>query len=338
MNKISFWIRNSRSISLPQSLLPAFLAVAVSAQYADFSWWRALLAVFGVACVHLGMNLADDYFDYKQDTTRIRAQVSAEGTKTHTEKCHYILSGEATLAQLGHAIAAFLAVAAACGLAIFIGSSAAARWQIVVVAVLALLFGLSYSGGPLKLGYRGFGELTIGLLFGPLLMVGVSLAAGGAWGLDLLLVSVAVGLLVVNIVYVHSVMDVRADTLSGRITLAMLLKSDNAMIFALALFAFLPFLLVIAGVILGVMHWASLFVLVLVPTSIYLIYSAACFLQKKDIPLVPRWWMGPMGDFEKYRAADMDWFLMRWLVARNIVTFFCLILLLVYLLGNVLAF
>ena len=42
--------------------------------------------------------------------------------------------------------------------------------------------------------------------------------------------------------------------------------------------------------------------------------------------MMPRWFMGPMGNFDKYRQAGIDWFLIRWLLARNIVTFFCLII------------
>jgi len=33
-----------------------------------------------------------------------------------------------------------------------------------------------------------------------------------------------------------------------------------------------------------------------------------------------------MGEFDKYREVGIDWFMLRWLIARNLVTFFCLIL------------
>ena len=32
-----------------------------------------------------------------------------------------------------------------------------------------------------------------------------------------------------------------------------------------------------------------------------------------------------MGDFDRFRKAGLDWFILRWLVARNVVQFFCLI-------------
>jgi 1,4-dihydroxy-2-naphthoate octaprenyltransferase len=60
--------------------------------------------------------------------------------------------------------------------------------------------------------------------------------------------------------------------------------------------------------------------------GVYIIYSLKAHLDNKEIAFEPRWWMGPMGNFDAYRQHNMDWFLIRWLVARNLVTFFCLIL------------
>lgn len=326
MNKIRFWINNARAISLPQSILPSLLSITMVASLPAFSWGLALLALLGVICAHLGMNLADDYFDYKKDTTRIRQQVHEEGVKTHMEKCHYILSGKATVKDLAGAIATFLVVAGVAGFVIFCFRT----WHIALVALIGLLLGLSYSGGPLKLGYRGFGEFAIGTMFGPLLMMGMGYAAANQVTPDLILISVAVGLLVINIVYVHSVLDVRTDTLSSRKSFAVILRNKWAMFVALGGFSIAPFAMVAVGVVTHLLHWSALFTLLLLPLGIHLVYSTYCFLFDKYIELEPRWWMGPMGDWEKYKAADMDWFLFRWLAARNLVTFFCLILIVLY--------
>ena len=333
MGKIKTWMSNARDISVPQSLLPCILTIAMVATEPHFSWWLAIIATIGVVCAHMGMNLADDYFDYKKDTTRIRAQVIDEGKKTHMEKCHYLLDGSATVKDLTGAICCFLGVAGLLGLVVVIAQGLRMGWQvsgqIAGVAIGGLLLGLSYSGGPLKLGYRGFGEWVIGIMFGPLLMIGMSLGTCGVVHGNLVLISIAIGLMVTNIGYVHSVMDTRVDSLSNRITFAVLVKSKVAMLIALGCFAFIPFIIVIGGVLCGLLHWSYLFTLVLVPLSIYLIYSTHAFLYNKEISTEPRWWKGPMGDWETYKKYDMDWFLARWLVARNIITFFCLILVIV---------
>lgn len=325
MGKVKFWIKNARDISLPQSVLPALLAISMAAGKPDFSWWLAAVALFGVACAHLGFNLADDYFDYRHNDVEARKKVTAQGFRTHMEKCHYIESGAATPRELLVAFCSFLAVAGAAGAVVL----AFRGWPVAVLALAGLVLGISYSGKPLELGYHGLGELVIGLMFGPLLMVGVHYAACGVFDADAAWVSVAVGLLVTNIVYSHAVLDLKADAQAGKMTFARLLRSRGAMLAFSALFNVLPFAIVAACVAAGRLHWAYLCVLPLLPLGVYLVRSLAAHLDDRPIPFEPRWWMGPMGDFAAYKAAGLDWFLIRWLVARNIVTFFCLVLIVV---------
>ena len=322
MNTLKFWIKNARDIALPQSILPALLAVSMAAVHPDFSWWPALVALFGVVCAHLGFNLADDYFDYRHNDVAARKKVTAEGFRTHMEKCHYIESGEATPKELLMAMCAFLAVAGVAGGVVWWFRG----WPVAVLALAGLLLGISYSGKPLELGYHGLGELVIGVMFGPLLMIGMQFAACGVFDDKIVWVSAAVGLLVTNIVYSHAVLDLKADTQAGKMTFARLLRTRGAMLSFSGLFNLLPFAILIVGVAVGQLHWAYLSVLPLLPMGIYLIYSLAAHLNDKTIPFEPRWWMGPMGNFELYRRHNMDWFLIRWLVARNLVTFFCLVL------------
>ena len=52
--------------------------------------------------------------------------------------------------------------------------------------------------------------------------------------------------------------------------------------------------------------------------------------RKEDIPLEkPAWFLGNMGNWEVYRKLKIDWFLIRWLTARNALSLFCLILIIV---------
>lgn len=320
--KLKFWIKNARDIALPQSILPSLLAVSMAASKPDFSWWLALVALFGVICAHLGFNLADDYFDYRHNDVEARKKVTAEGFRTHMEKCHYIESGAATPRQLCIAFCAFLAAAGVAGGVVLLFRG----WPVAVIALTGLLLGLSYSGKPLELGYHGLGELLIGIMFGPMLMIGMQYAACGVFDSNIVWVSATIGLLVTNIVYSHAVLDLKADEQAGKMTFARLLKTRRAMLFFAGVFNILPFVMVAICVAFGQLHWAYLLVLPLLPMGIYLIHSLAAHIDNKPIPFEPRWWMGPMGDFEAYKAAGLDWFLIRWLVARNLVTFFCLIL------------
>lgn len=336
MSKIGFWIKNARSISLPQSALPCLTAVVLCIGQEGFLWWLSLPVLLGICAAHLGMNLADDYFDYKHDS-RTRADISSNSVRARMEKCHYLGEGKATVSQLGWAIVGFLGFAALMGATAFVVQWLLHGWQaamgIVIYAVLGLFVGINYSGKPLELGYHGLGELVIGLMFGPLNMLGVQAALTGTpFSWQMLCMSVGIGCMVTNIVYVHSVMEVNADAELGKMTFARLLKNKAVMIIFIGFFALMPFAMLALGIAMG--WWSAWYLLTLatLPMSVYLIHSTRLFafgLPRND---TPHWWMGPMGDWEDYKKAGIDWFLYRWLLARNICTFFCLILMLVHVL------
>lgn len=342
MSPICLWIKNARSIALPQSALPCLTAVVLCIGQEGFIWWLAFPVFLGICAAHLGMNLADDYFDFKHDS-RIRSDLSSTSIRARMEKCHYLLregdaaTGErkATISQLGWAVVAFLGFAALMGGITFVAQWLIHGWQaamgIVIYAVAGLIVGINYSGKPLELGYHGLGELVIGLMFGPLNMMGVQAALTGApftW--QMLCISIGIGCMVTNIVYVHSVMEVNADAELDKMTFARLLKNKAAMIVFIGFFALMPFVMLALGMAMG--WWSPWYLLTIatLPMSIFLIHSTRLFAYGLPRNDTPRWWMGPMGDWEGYKQAGMDWFLFRWLLARNICTFFCLILMVVH--------
>ena len=240
-------------------------------------------------------------------------------------KYPYLTSGEATPKQLLVATWCFLACAAVMATVVF----AVRGWMILGWVAAALIIGASYSGGPLKLGFRGLGELVIFVMFGPLMMSGVYYAITGSLDFKILWLSVAVGMLVTNIVYSHSVLDAVPDAKMGKKTMAHLMKTGRGQIVFSALLNLLPYVMVLIGVILGQLHPAYLAVILVLHVSVWLIGSLNDFVNHRDVAIEPKKWMGPMGDFDAYRKAGIDWFLLRWLTARNIVTRFCLVLIIV---------
>lgn len=306
-------------------MLPALTAVALSVGGAQFNWIAAIVSIFGVMFLHLGLNLLDDWFDYKVGSAEARSKVTNEGFRGRMTKYPYLTSGQATHSQLLKAVAVFLFLAAIMGAVAIVVRG----WEIIWWVIAGLVIGVSYSGGPLKLGFRGLGELVIFLMFGPLLVTGVYYAITGTLGLKMILISVAVGLLVTNIVYSHSVLDAVPDRKMGKKTVAHLMGSSRGQIAFSAFLNTVPYLIIVAGVILGQMHPAYLAVLLVLPVSLWLVKSLNDFVNNHDLPVEPKKWMGPMGDFDRFRKAGLDWFMIRWLTARNIVMFFCMILIIV---------
>lgn len=325
MTKLIFWYRNARPISLPQSMLPALTAVALSVGAAEFSVLAAVASVIGTICLHLGMNLLDDWFDWKEGSAEARQKVANEGFRGRMIKYPYLTSGEATPRQLLGAVAVFFALAAIMGAIVV----AVRGWMVLGWVVAGLVIGVSYSGGPLRLGFRGLGELVIFLMFGPLLMTGVYYAITGTVDWKIAWLSIAVGLLVTNIVYTHSVLDSIPDSKMGKKTMAHLMGSGKGQIAFSAVLNTLPYIIVAVGVVLSQVHVAYLAVFLVLPVSLWLVGSLNAHVCQKEVLIEPKIWMGPMGDFEKFRQAGIDWFLLRWLTSRNIVTMFCMLLIVV---------
>lgn len=325
MNKLKFWINNARPISLPQSLLPALTAVVLSVGGAEFSWIAAVVSIAGVIVLHFALNLLDDWFDYKEGSAEARQKVANEGFRGRMVKYPYLTSGAATPGQLLQTIAIMLGIAAAMGAVVV----ALRGWDVIWWIVAGLVIGVSYSGGPLKLGFRGLGEMVIFLMFGPLMMTGIYYAITGSLDSKIIWLSIAVGLLVTNIVYSHSVLDAIPDKKMGKKTMAHLMGSAKGQIAFSAFLNVTPYVMVVVGVVLGQVHPAYLAVLAVMPVSLWLVKSLNDFVNHKEVPIEVKPWMGPMGDFDKYRQAGIDWFLLRWLTARNIVMMFCMILIVV---------
>ena len=323
MNTVLFWYRNARPTALPQSLIPSILAVSLASSTQEFSWWLACLAVLGVMATHLGLNLFDDYFDYIKKKSDYREELVHEGFRARISKCAYLTSGKATVKQLLKACVIFCAIGILIGCVIFYFRGI----TILYIAAITAVLGLFYSAPPFRFSYLGLGELIIGFIFGPLNMIGTYYAASGTIDNTILFISVPVGLLVMNIVYVHSILDFIPDKKIGKRTLAVLLNNTKAMLVLLFFIVFSPFAIILYGILqkyLSPFYWL---VFLSFPMAISLFYLMIAYIKDPQRKFTPRFWMGPMNKWKMITEVGIDWFMIRWFSARNLLTLFCLIIL-----------
>ena len=330
MNKVRVWIKNARSTSLMQSVMPAILAVVMAFGSEDFSIWASVVAVLGIVAAHLGMNLADDYFDYKVGTSESRKHLVRQGFRARLVKYPYLTDGSASLKDLKRATIAFFAFAAVLGCSIVIFRS----WQVIPIALVTLFLGIFYSAEPLKLSYRGLGELCVGLIFGPLLMSGIYIASAGVFETSILWISIPMGLLVTNILFTHSFIDQIADKASGKVTLAVLIGNNKGNFVVSLLLNLLPFAMIVTAALLGYISYWYLLCLLVLPRALWLLYSLKAFCEKKEVNTDrPAWFLGRMENWERIKQSGTEWFMIRWYCARNIISDFCLIIILIKILS-----
>jgi 1,4-dihydroxy-2-naphthoate octaprenyltransferase len=274
---------------------------------------------------HLGLNLFDDYFDYINKKSDYRDEMAHKGFRARIGKSPYLNNGSASLSDLLLACCIFCGIALLMGVLLlyFRGSG------ILCFILLSAVLGISYSGRPLKLSYIGLGELLIGVMFGPMVMLGTFYAACGSINMMIIFISVPVGLLVANIVYVHSILDFEPDKEVGKHTLAVLLNNKAWMLVALSFMLFTPYLIILVGTIFGFIELRYLLIFATFPLAGYLFYMMKEYVKDPARKFTPRKWMGPMSNWDRIQTAGIGWFMIRWYLARNLLSAFCFILMLV---------
>ena len=115
-------------------------------------------------------------------------------------------------------------MAAIAGLALILLSG---QWILLPIGIAAVLSAYGYTGGARPYGYIGLGELFVFVFFGPVAVCGTTLVTGGGvWPVSAA-VSVAIGLLTVNILVANNLRDRELDEQSGKHTLAVRLGDDH---------------------------------------------------------------------------------------------------------------
>ena len=317
-NKLAFILANARYRALPQSIMSSVVIICTALNSKTFAPLNALLALTGVICVHLSANLFDDFFDYVQGKVQTRNKIKTG----RALKCENIINGKAAPKDF-FIWACWLGFSAAIiGLYFIIKTG----FPVLYFIAAGAFFSICYSAPPFKLSYRGLGELTIGLMFGPLLGCGVYYVTTGTLDAAPVIVSIITGLLSANIVYVHSVVDMNADIACSKTTLAVLLQNDFLRFFALFLFTTIPY-----GLAFTISIQLGLILLITLPAAVYLLYVMRDTKRHKVLfKLIPRKIWKPA------IKTGNEYFYSRWLLARDYMTLFVSIISLYYILKAVL--
>ena len=156
-------------------------------------------------------------------------------------------------------------------------------------------------------------------------MSGTYYALCGLLSTRILIMSISVGLLTAALLHTHAIMDWEYDCTVGKNTFCRLFKTKENAIVALKVLVWLAYANVIFFVLTGWLHPNALYTLLTLPIAIELFKSIKDYIYIKDVKFIPRWWMGPMEDWEKVKNAHMEFFMYRFYLARNLSFLFCII-------------
>ena len=252
------FLRATRLPFLSATFVPVALGVAVAAFHGHFSWWLALLTLVAAACVHLGLNVANDVFDTMSgaDGANVNPTQFSGGSRV----IHY---GLLSMRQMVWLMVGFYAV----GLGIGIALAATRGWGLLWVGVAGALISFFYTAPPLRLVHRGIGELTVAAGFGPIMVLGASFVQEQGYTFEAFYASLPVAILVALILYVNEIPDRPADASVGKRTLPVR-WSEQAVIRAYAASVLVTFGLVVVGAVGGIMPFPTIIALAAAPLAL----------------------------------------------------------------------
>jgi len=253
----ALFVNATRLPFLTASIVPVLLGTAVAWSDGELNLGLFVLTLLGAALFHLGTNVINDYFDHRSGAD--------EANLTPTP-----FAGGSRLIQRGLIEASSL-LRLAVGL--YIAGTVVGLILVAMRGRELLWFGLAgfalgflYTAPPIRLAHRGFGEIAVGLGFGPVIVLGSYWVQAQRWSSEAVLVSLPVGLLIAAVLYINEIPDRMWDAKAGKRTLITRM-SPAASITGYGVLMAAAYTAIVAGVVAGGLPLPTLLGLLTIPMA-----------------------------------------------------------------------
>lgn len=216
---VKAWIEAMRLRTLPASVAGVITAAGLAAHFNCFQLLPLILCLLFAVLAQIASNFANEYYDFKQGVDKKGREGFRRG----------VTEGDISPRAMKTAVYITLVIACSIGLSLtYFGG----LWLIGVgVAIAVGVF--AYSTGPFPLSQNGLGEVAVILFFGLVPVNFTFYLCSGGWNLQVFLVSLALGLIISNIMIVNNYRDADDDRAVGKKTLAVMLGRRTTSIFYL---------------------------------------------------------------------------------------------------------
>ena len=206
---ISKWLISTRAAVLIMTFISAAIAGILAIQQGMFNFWLWGLVVIGLIFAHATNNLLNDYTDFARGVDQdnyYRAQYGPQPL------VHGLLSKRQLLT---YAFITGLIALTAGGILVYVWG-----WQALVLLGLGAFFVLFYTY-PLK--YIALGEISVLIVWGPLMIGGGYFVITGVWDWNVVIASLPYALGVTGVIFGKHIDKYEMDKAKGIHTLPVLL-------------------------------------------------------------------------------------------------------------------
>ena len=207
--KVGYYLAELRAPFLLASVIPVGLGAALArAHTGRWDWPLFLWTLAGVACLHAGANVANDYYDHRSGND----EANTDFVRPFTGGSRLIQNGSLTPREVAGLAVACLLAGGLIGLYL--------TWQaglaVLALGLIGLAGGVSYSAPPVNLAARGLGELAVALNFGILPVAGSYYVQARRFDAAVIGWALPLACLIVAVLWINQFQDYRADLQVGK--------------------------------------------------------------------------------------------------------------------------
>ena len=253
------WFLASRPWSFSMTAISISVGGALAAIYGEFSWFLFIVTLAGTILLHAATNLINDYYD-------VKSGVDTQEVATAQYRPHPLVEGKLEASQVR--TAAYILY----GLSTLIGISLAATrgWELLWIGLIGAFASLTYTAPPLKYKYSALGEISVFLMWGPLMVAGAFFVQRQEFSMNAFWISLPFGVLVALVLLANNIRDIAHDRDKGVLTLAIVLGQHKG-ILLYGILVVLAYLGIILMSIFGPLYLWSLIVLASLPLALRLL-------------------------------------------------------------------
>jgi 1,4-dihydroxy-2-naphthoate octaprenyltransferase len=244
----------TRPWSFTMTFSSVTLGALIAALGGRFSPVLYALTLVGMIAFHAATNLLNDFYDVRHGVDRV-------GAPTTKYRPHPSATGQESPYTVRRWAITFYLVTFAIGALL---SYVASPWVIVLVA-LGIVGSVLYTADPVILKAKGLGEITVFIMWGPLVPLGAYLVQAKALSWTPVIAAVPIGILVALVILANNIRDIEYDGSVGMNTIAVRLGGGAVTLYGALLL--ITYICVPAFVLAGVLPIWSLLAFLTLPSA-----------------------------------------------------------------------
>ncbi len=216
------WVEAIRLRTLPASISGVLAGTGCACHMNGFRLLPCIICLLFAVMAQIVSNFANEYFDYRNG-------LDAKGREGFRRG---VTEGDISPRAMLNAVIILMAVTCALGCSLLIWGG----WWLIPIGIAIAVFAIAYSAGPWPLSHHGLGEIAVVIFFGILPVTLTAYLQTGSWSvLPLALpLSLALGLMIANIMIVNNYRDYDDDRKVGKRTLAVIIGTRATAILYMA--------------------------------------------------------------------------------------------------------